>query len=65
MSALIECLQSHRSILRIVIDEKKKKLDVKTIVDHRIYDVLASQSYETDVLSYLKKVSTPELEILI
>lgn len=40
--------------------EEKKKLDAKTTVGHRGYDVLASQSYEPDVMPDLKEViSTP------
>ena len=36
--------------------DEKKKLDAKTNVGHRGYDVLASQSYEADVLPDLKEV---------
>ena len=36
--------------------EEKKKLDAKTTVGHRGYDVLASQSYEEGVLPDLKEV---------
>lgn len=36
--------------------EEKKKLDAKTMVGHRGYDVLASQSYEADVMPDLKEV---------
>lgn len=37
--------------------EEKKKLDAKTHVGHRGYDVLASQSYEEGVLPDLKEVN--------
>lgn len=37
--------------------EEKKKLDAKTTVGHRGYDVLESQSYEEGVLPDLKEVS--------
>ena len=36
--------------------ETKKKLDAKTTIGHRGYDVLASQSYEADVMPDLKEV---------
>lgn len=36
--------------------DEKKKLDAKTTIGHRGYDVLASQSYEKDVLPDLKEV---------
>ena len=36
--------------------DEKKKLDAKTTIGHRGYDVLASQSYEADVLPDLKEV---------
>lgn len=36
--------------------EEKKKLDAKTNVGHRGYDVLASQSYEEGVEADLKEV---------
>ena len=36
--------------------EEKKKLDAKSHVGHRGYDVLASQSYEEGVLPDLKEV---------
>ena len=36
--------------------DKKKKLDAKTTIGHRGYDVLASQSYEDGVLPDLKEV---------
>ena len=36
--------------------DEKKKLDAKTTIGHRGYDVLASQSYEDDVLPDLKEV---------
>ena len=42
--------------------EEKKKLDAKTTVGHRGYDVLASQSYEPDVLPDLKEVC-PSLSV--
>jgi len=45
--------------------DEKKKLDAKTTIGHRGYDVLASQSYEADVLPDLKEVPNPEPEILI
>lgn len=35
---------------------EKKRLDAKTTVGHRGYDVLASQSYEPDVMPDLKEV---------
>ena len=35
--------------------EEKKKLDAKTTVGHRGYDVLASQAYEEDVMPDLKE----------
>ena len=41
--------------------EEKKKLDAKTTVGHRGYDLLASQSYEPGVLPDLKEVSNPPL----
>ena len=40
--------------------EEKKKLDAKTNVGHRGYDVLASQSYEADVMPDLKEVLVPQ-----
>ena len=40
---------------KLPLDEKKK-LDAKTSIGHRGYDVLASQSYEEDVLPDLKEV---------
>jgi len=43
--------------------DEKKKLDAKTTIGHRGYDVLASQSYEADVLPDLKEVPIPESEI--
>lgn len=64
-STLIGCLQSHSSILQVVIDKKEKKPDVKPIVGHRICDVLAYQSFEAGVLPHLKKIPTPEPEISI
>ncbi|ERF75875.1 hypothetical protein EPUS_01241 [Endocarpon pusillum Z07020] len=42
--------------------DEKKKLDAKTTIGHRGYDVLASQSYEADVLPDLKE--NPGLEVL-
>lgn len=36
--------------------EEKKKLDAKVNIGHRGYDVLASQSYEADVMPDLKEV---------
>lgn len=36
--------------------EEKKKLDAKTHVGHRGYDILASQSYEEGVMADLKEV---------
>ena len=36
--------------------EEKKKLDARTTVGHRGYDVLASQSFEADALPDLKEV---------
>lgn len=36
--------------------DDKKRLDAKTTVGHRGYDVLASQSYEPDVMPDLKEV---------
>lgn len=39
--------------------DEKKKLDAKTTVGHRGYDVLASQSYEADVMPDLKEVPSP------
>jgi isopenicillin N synthase-like dioxygenase len=39
--------------------EEKKKLDAKTTIGHRGYDVLASQSYEADVMPDLKEVPVP------
>ena len=36
--------------------DEKKKLDAKSTVGHRGYDVLASQSYEADVMPDLKEV---------
>jgi len=39
--------------------EEKKKLDAKTTIGHRGYDVLASQSYEEDVMPDLKEVLSP------
>ena len=35
---------------------EKKKLDAKTTVGHRGYDVLASQSYDPDIMPDLKEV---------
>lgn len=40
--------------------EEKKLLDAKTNIGHRGYDVLASQSYEADVMPDLKEVPPPE-----
>jgi isopenicillin N synthase-like dioxygenase len=39
---------------------EKKKLDAKTTTGHRGYDVLASQSYEADVMPDLKEVPLPD-----
>ena len=39
--------------------EDKKKLDAKSHVGHRGYDVLASQSYEEGVMPDLKEVNIP------
>ena len=38
--------------------DEKKKLDAKNTIGHRGYDVLASQSYEVDVMPDLKEVLT-------
>ena len=38
--------------------EAKKALDAKTMLGHRGYDVLATQSYEEGVMPDLKEVST-------
>lgn len=40
--------------------EEKKKLDAETTIGHRGYDVLASQSFEPDVMPDLKEVPVPD-----
>lgn len=47
-----------KSFFSLPYDEKKK-LNCKTHVGHRGYDVLGSQSYEPGVLPDLKEVSYP------
>ena len=50
-----EVFDAAATFFKLPFDEKKK-LDAKTTIGHRGYDVLASQSYEPDVLPDLKEV---------
>ncbi|KAL9005011.1 MAG: hypothetical protein Q9188_002192 [Gyalolechia gomerana] len=49
-----EIFDAAATFFKLPFDEKKK-LDAKTTIGHRGYDVLASQSYEPDVMPDLKE----------
>ncbi|KAL8722881.1 MAG: hypothetical protein Q9225_000714 [Loekoesia sp. 1 TL-2023] len=49
-----EVFDAAAAFFKLPFDEKKK-LDAKTTIGHRGYDVLASQSYEPDVMPDLKE----------